>query len=291
MPLKPATRLDYGARIARSMALLARDPGRVTSLEELAAEAAFSPYHFHRIYRMMSGETPAETLVRLRLHQAASELIRGSAPVEKVARKAGYSGAASFTRAFRAAHGIPPAAYRARGGSGAVLRCSATPREDSSMHDVTIRELPPLRLAMIGHSGDYQRISAAFDRLEAWARARGLTGPETRFFGIYHDDPHSVAREALRSEAALTVPASAQGDDDVRIVDMPALRVAALRFQGPYAELECGYDALYRDWLPGSGEEPETLPAMEEYLNDCKALPPTEWLTDIMVPLKARVPA
>jgi DNA gyrase inhibitor GyrI len=42
---------------------------------------------------------------------------------------------------------------------------------------------------------------------------------------------------------------------------------------------------------PQAGEEPDEHPVMGEYLNDCRRLPPAEWLTDILLPPRARVPA
>ncbi|WP_376093477.1 GyrI-like domain-containing protein [Roseomonas sp. CCTCC AB2023176] len=287
---KPATLLDHGARIARAMALIARDPARAVPLEELAEAAAFSPCHFHRIYRHLAGETPAETRNRLRLSTAAAELVRGQAPVAQVAKRAGFSGAATFTRAFAAAYGIPPAAYRARRGLGAVLR-QPTLIEEAIMAEVTIRTLPALRLAVLPHRGPYTDIGSAFDRIAAWAAARGLVGPDSRFFARYFDDPGSVPDAQLRSEAGLTVPPHVTGDGEVRIVEVSALRAAVLRYQGPYAELEGAYTTLYRDWLPTSGEEPSDEPCLEEYLNDPKELPPAEWLTDVILPLRERVPA
>ena len=83
MPATPATQLDYGRRIARVMAHVADRLDRTPTLEELAAVAAFSPCHFHRIYRAMAGEAPAETLARARLSRAAVELLRSGAPVER----------------------------------------------------------------------------------------------------------------------------------------------------------------------------------------------------------------
>jgi AraC family transcriptional regulator len=130
-----------------------------------------------------------------------------------------------------------------------------------------------------------------FDRLMAWAGARGLIGPDTRFIGLYHDDPTSVAEQDLRSDACVTVPGDVAADDGVRIIDLPPTRVAALTFKGPYAELESAYSWLYREWLPTSGEEPDDQPCREDYLNDCRTLPPSEWLTMVMMPLKARVQA
>jgi AraC family transcriptional regulator len=279
---KTDTLLAYGTRIARAMALLAADPARTPRLEELAEAAAFSPYHFHRVYRLLAGETPAETLSRLRLSRAAADLLKTPLPLERVARRAGFGSVAAFARAFRAAYGIPPGAYREAGGIGFAI-----PEEDS-VTPIRFDELPPLRLAAIAHRGAFDNMGGTFDRLMAWAGARGLIGEQTRFFGLYHDDPTSVPESELRSDAALTVGPEVQADGEVRIIETPRLRVAVLRHQGPYAELEAAYDQLYGAWLPGSGEEPEDHPVMEEYLNDCRALPPTEWLTDILLPIKRR---
>ena len=287
MPVKTRTLHDYGRRVARAMAHLAANLDRTPGLEELAAVAAFSPFHFHRVYREIAGETPAETLARGRLSRAAHELLRTQQPIARIARRAGFGSAAAFTRAFRAAHGIPPGAYRARGGIGAIAR-PAQQTETPAMHAVTIREEPAMRLAILPHRGAYTGIGAVFDRLMPWAGARGLIGPETRFIALYLNDPGTVAEADLLSEAGVTVPPGTPGEGEVTIREVPALRVAVLRFQGPYAELEDAYGWLYGTWLPESGEEPADAPPMEDYLNDCRTLPPAEWLTEILLPLKPR---
>lgn len=279
---KTDTLLAYGTRIARAMALLAADPARSPRLEELAEAAAFSPYHFHRVYRLLAGETPAETLSRLRLSRAAADLLKTSLPLERVARRAGFGSVPAFARAFRSAYGIPPGAYRGAGGIGFAI-----PEEDP-MSPIRIEELPALRLATLPHRGAFEAIGGAFDRLMAWAGARGLIGPETRFIALYLDDPTSMPEAQLRSEAAITIGPEVVPEGEVGLREVPALRVAVLRHQGPYAELEAAYDQLYGAWLPGSGEEPADYPVMEEYLNDCRSLPPAEWLTDILLPIRRR---
>ena len=53
--MKPDQRSRYATRIERAIALLERSlvKGDVPSLADLAAEAAMSEYHFHRIFRLM----------------------------------------------------------------------------------------------------------------------------------------------------------------------------------------------------------------------------------------------
>jgi AraC family transcriptional regulator len=281
---RPGTRIDYGRRIARAMALIAADPARPPSLEAMAEAAAFSPFHFHRIYREMTGETPAETLARERLSRAAAMLVRDGLPVAQVAKRCGYGSAAAFTRAFRAAYGTPPAAYRDSGGIGRPLPPAT--QEDRGMFEVTIRDEAALRLAALPHRGKYEAIGTVYDRLLAWAGARGLVTPEARCIALYHDDPHSVPEKDLRSDAGITVAPGVAGSEGVRIIELPPTRAAMLVFKGPYAELERAYGWLYREWLPNSGEEPGDQPAREDYLNDPRVLPPSEWLTAVIMPLK-----
>lgn len=281
------TALDYSRRIDRVMAHMADHLDDVLELPDLAAIASFSPYHFHRIYRSITGETVAETLRRLRLHRAAGDLVMRTMPVAAIARRAGYGSVAAFTRVFGAVYGATPARYRQQG--RLVMPDASTRNQELPMQSVSIADRPPIRLAALPHQGSYMEIGTAFDRLMAWAAPRGLLGPATRSFGIYYDDPNAVPVARLRSDATVSIPdTTAAVDAPARIVDLAGGRHAVLRHRGPYAELENAYRWLYKEWLPASGEEPDDRPCFEEYLNNPRELPPAEWLTDICLPLAAR---
>jgi hypothetical protein len=66
------TRSDYAMRLERVFRWLADHLDDTLDLARLAEVAAMSPYHFHRTYHAMQGETAAETVRRRRLHRAAS---------------------------------------------------------------------------------------------------------------------------------------------------------------------------------------------------------------------------
>lgn len=283
---RPATLHDYGARVQRAIAHMAANLDRELDLETLAGVACFSPYHFHRLFRELTGHTVAETLRRMRLNRAAAALVQGKAPLPTIARRCGYGSVAAFTRAFRAMYGIPPASYRQRGRLVPSAPTAPHPTEPV-MYEVAFTEFPAIRVAGIDHLGPFAEMGGSFDRLFAWARARGLDTPEARSFGIYYDDPKSVPEAQLRSVACLSVGPEVVAEGPVRLLDIEAGPCARIVHRGPYAELEAAYTWLYRDWLPSSGLEPADRPCVEEYLNDCHALPPSEWLTAIHLPLVA----
>src|SRR5450830_655952 len=76
---------NYRTRIARVVAALVADPMAVHSLEKLAGIAHFSPFHFHRLYRSLVGETIGDTIRRLRLAQAATLLGENRSSVTEIA--------------------------------------------------------------------------------------------------------------------------------------------------------------------------------------------------------------
>lgn len=284
---RPATARSYAARIARVIAALHAAPDRDWRLEELAAIACFSPFHFHRVYRAICDETPEETRRRLLLHRAAGDLIRSARGMEQIARRAGYRSVAAFTRAFATSHGRPPAAYRSGRGTG---RMSSTRRKEeqamTAQYDVTFAEEPGRVLIGVAHRGAYQHIGAAFERLGALAHGAGLD-PGRPMIGVYYDDPATVAEKDLRAFAALESSADAPAPPGAERRDLASGPAASIVHIGPYAELPQAWDWFYGQWLPQSGREPADAPPYEVYLNDPRDTPPARLQTRIVIPLKA----
>ena len=71
--MKPETLNSYKTRILRSLLYLQAHLDETVSLDEMAAVACFSPYHFHRIFRGMVRESVAEHIRRLRLERSAHQ--------------------------------------------------------------------------------------------------------------------------------------------------------------------------------------------------------------------------
>jgi AraC family transcriptional regulator len=139
-------RNGYGERVQRVVDYLAEHLDESLDLETLARVACFSPYHFHRVYRALLGETVSDTVRRLRLHRAAIDLLNRELSIERTACRAGYASQAAFTRAFRAEYGRPPAGYR-----GARRDAELYQERNPGMYQVEIITLPGMRVAAIQH--------------------------------------------------------------------------------------------------------------------------------------------
>lgn len=90
-------------------------------LPQIAASAAFSPYHFQRLFNRTYGESPHRYLTRTRLAAARRLLEQTDRPVTQICFDVGFHSPGSFSTLFRESVGHPPSRYRARWYRGADL--------------------------------------------------------------------------------------------------------------------------------------------------------------------------
>lgn len=275
---------SYEARLGRVTDYIYDHLDEEIDLAVLSDIACLSPWHWHRIYQAFHGETIAATVRRLRLQRAAGHLAEGALPIAEVARRSGFGSVQAFTRAFRAAFGMPPARFR--DGGGPVRLQPHRPPGDPLMHDVEIRAMPARTAVCVDHVGPYMDIGRAFATLHARLGALDRLPAGAAMVGIYYDDPSAVPEPALRSRAGFLVDRLFPAEPPLAFTEVAAGPYAVLRYKGPYAHMRTAYGWLYGEWLVGSGREPADAPLLEAYLNAPVDTPPTELLTEICLPLK-----
>lgn len=297
--MRAPTEADYRKRILRVLIYVQRHLDEPLSVEELARVAGFSPFHFHRIFRGMVGEALYDHVRRLRLERAAMRL-RGRRSVIEVALEAGYDSHPGFTRAFRAAFGQSPSAFRRTRGvlpsrpagqvsfAGAGGPVSFTARDTGGRRmEANIVTLPERRVAFVRHVGPYGSGGEAWQKLFAWAGPRGMFPPRTPFFGLCWDDPEITPAERLRYDACCVVGDGAASEGEVGVQQVAGGEYARTVHRGPYEELGETYARLCGEWIPAQGREIRGAPSVEIYLNDPRSTPPAERLTEIYIPLEA----
>jgi AraC family transcriptional regulator len=297
--MKDGTFEDYQARMLRVLVHIQQNLDDALSLEELAACAHFSPFHFHRIFRGLVGESVKEHVRRLRLERAAHRLRHGGQPITEIALDAGYQTLESFTRAFQRMFKQSPTEFRIRHSvvaygpspSGVHFIAEGTlnnfhpARSQGLPLVVRIEHLPEMRVAFVRHVGPYEETDAAYEHLMAWAGRHGLLKPPVTVFGIAYDDPTVTAPARLRYDAALIVPPDLTSEGEVGVQTIPGGRFAVTTHRGSYETLGETYTRFCGEWLPLSGLELLAAPALEFYRNSPQDTPPQELLTDIYMPL------
>ncbi len=81
-------------------------------VEKLASVANFSPAYFAKLFRRLTGNTPAKYIREIRLLRAKEYLAASDDPIEAISDSLGFCSPSHFIRVFKKAEGITPASYR-----------------------------------------------------------------------------------------------------------------------------------------------------------------------------------
>lgn len=294
------TAKEYRRRIALAMNYISGHLTEDLSLDDIAKAAAFSPFHFHRIFKAVTGETVGEFTRRLRLEMAANKLIAPRhQPVTEIAQDCGFSTSQNLAKAFRAHFGMSPTEYRnrktgnaARNPEDVFLAALAHhfPHQNqtgSNTMKAEITELPGYEVAFVRKLGPYGKETAqsAFGELMRWAGPKGLIGRET-MLGVYWDNPEVTPPEKCRTDACITVPPGTPADRAVGLQTIAGGPYAVCHFELTGDSFKAAWDEAY-SWLVTGGYECTDQPCLEVY----RATPETnngKWLVDICIPLKRK---
>ena len=296
--------LSYQERLNRVLRHIENNLDDHSDLDALAEVACFSPYHFHRIFTAMMGESVAAYVRRLLLQRASSQLSFTKESVTQIALGAGYDSLDAFTRAFRAYFGVSPSEYRRTGGS--LVRAQ---KQDSTQQlfyhlapdalpmEVRVKKFSPVPVAALRYTGPYDDCAPAWTHLIGALASRDLLAENAVGYGVGHDNPDVTPKEKCRMEVCVSLPdgATAEAPAVKELLHDKELYLrkiggsfdyAAMLVAGPYSLLHPAYRSLYGEWLPQSGREPADDPGFEIYYNCPETTAPEDLMTEIFVPLK-----
>lgn len=111
---QPSASLDP-KRLKRVLDLIECRLASELTLEDLAAEACLSPFHFSRLFRRATGLTPHRYVTERRVRAAKEMLALGRASLVEIALETGFGSQANFNRVFRKATGVSPGNFKKAG--------------------------------------------------------------------------------------------------------------------------------------------------------------------------------
>lgn len=281
---KSKTLQSYKNRIKKVQNYIENHLDENITLEDLAEVANFSPYHFHRIFSCLVGETVKNYIKRLRMQRAARQIISTNAKILDIALNASFESAESFTRAFQDLFNTQPSKFRHEQRETRLATIKSFKLGDIKNMQVTIKNVEKFRVACVRHIGPYNECAPAFEKLLACKSIK--FGPNTKLLGICYDDPEITEPAKIRYDACITVDSNFQGEKDIDVKEIGGGKYAITRHIGPYSELYKTYRALCGMWIPQNGYEHRSEPPFEIYLNDAKTTKPEDLITEIYIPIK-----
>jgi AraC family transcriptional regulator len=289
--VKPSQRRIYAGRIDKVVAHVAARlaEGVAPSLGELADIAGLSEYHFHRVFRLMTGETLSSTVQRLRLAISLSALSAPTAAVADATAIGAYATTQSYARALKARTGRAPTA--ARGRPAEIDRLQAELRRASPEVSgvgpavgIEIVSFEPLTIVALRNVGDYSELNGGY------ARLFGLLPDVTAVTGLYgvpYDDPPETAAHLCRFDCCVSLgdPAGALGVAELRELHIAAGPCARLQQTGSYDQTWQNLDSLYGYLLDASEWSLGAAPPFVHYLDDPDVSPLEDLRAELYLPV------
>ena len=298
--VKPETESFYARVVQHAIEHVASHLDEALELQAIAKRACVSPFHFHRVFRGMVGETLVELGRRLRMERAAWRLLHTDKPITVIAFDAGYETHEAFSRAFRLSYAEAPSAFRRRRRARIELAapCGIHFRDEGNVPafiprnsggrtmQVETESYPELRVAAVRHIGPYIRINEAFARLDQLAVPKQLfRWPGMAMVAMFYDDPDTTPADQLRSDAGLVVPNDLTLPDGLTEQRIPAGEYASTTHVGPYEQLGDTWARCMGEWLPASGRRLGPGVSYEVYHNTPMDTPKEKLRTELRIPL------
>lgn len=294
-PKKPRTTRRHLSRIGDVLTYIHQTVDGSLSLRELARRAGYSPFHFHRVFHAIVGESLQQHIRRLKLERAAHQLRETHSSVTQVASWAGYLTPESFSRAFTAHFGVPPRQFRlgtprdeppaarVRYDPGGVARLNPPLRAPRIA--VRVDWIPTLHVAAVRHVGPYEEADEALGKLLRWAESCGLLRAAPTLLGAAYDDPTITHPSRLRYDAAIVLPSEVRVGKGVARRTLAGGHYAMTTHRGPYETLGDAYTRICGDWMELNNRRPGNGPALEFYRRVPAEGSSDSCLTDVCMPL------
>ena len=287
MASRPTTFDTHQAQINQALFYIQEHLDELPTLEELAAVASFSPFHFHRLFRAFTGESVSRYVRRIRLERAIHRLRFTTTDVTTIALDAGYETPSAFNKAFKKAYGVTPTQFR----ETAVLNIQKSNVQNKKQIVANLKPkietIPEQKVLFVRKTGAYAHSStAAWQLLMSFMYSKRLMRKETRFLGVSYDSPDITDEDKLRYDACVTIDKDVQPQGDVRQQTIGGGRYAIFLHRGPYENFDETFNAIYGDWLPRHDKHLRETPVFEEYLNrDPRRTKPENLRTKVYIPI------
>jgi len=263
---------------------------RAPTLNNVAIASGMSKFHFHRVYKLVSGETCSETITRLRIARGAAALEGLGTSITEAALAAGYASSQAFAKAIKRELSTSASTLRSDPKRLAnTVRTLLEPSHAASKQEfpptrVEICSLDPLEVILVRTKNKYPDLAETYWRL---VEAAGEPQNIRAIIGLPHRDISTFEDADFIFDCAL-LPFHAA---ECLLTDVVSHSIASgtyllVRHKGPDADLPPALDALYTAVLTQPDIRLANTPCIHHFIDDPEEIDEAECRTDIYVKIE-----
>ncbi|MCX2743331.1 GyrI-like domain-containing protein [Mangrovivirga sp. M17] len=305
MPLSnKETQIDYKIRINKVFQFIDNNLDADLSLSRVSEVAAFSPFHFHRIFKYITGETLNEFVTRRKIEKSALDLLHKDLTITEIAFKNGFKDNSSFTRAFKKFYSISPSEFKKQNPNrfSKIRQLDSKNGQDLSDYEkylcvidnlkkhidmnakveiINTEKLPLAYLSVIGP----KNLPDAFQKIMRWATPKGLMNEQTKMATIYHDSFKVTEADKVRISACMLInkPVETEGEIELTAIE-PGKHIKG-SFEIGLDEFEKSWRGLFV-WMNDNGYKKADKDPFEIYHNNFNEHPEKKAIVDFYIPIE-----
>ena len=295
---KNKTQTEYVRRVNKAIEFIVTHLDENISLDDVAQASHFSPYHFHRIFQGIVGETVNDYVSRKKMEKAACTVVgKLELSITDIAELGGFSSGANFSKAFKQYFGVSPSQVRnpkeqhnskigkiySKYGKAFKVQdlysqfvtdsvIFEADKLEKMLMDIKVEHMDEKQVAYLTSPKGYalDGIFETWDKISNWAASKGVPDYEKKRYALCHDNPMITPEEKCRYDACIEI---ADDTDVIAPFDkstIPAGKYAIAYFKGEGDKVSNWYMEMYTNWFPTSGFEPDCYPSVAHYLNDAR---------------------
>jgi AraC family transcriptional regulator len=290
---------EYRKRMNAAINFINKNYSHDLSLDDIAQEAHFSKYHFHRIFKAFTEETVSNYIRRIRLENGANKLLIDSGKtITDIAFECGFNSSQNFATAFKKKFNLSPKEYRTTNTIEdwglKTEKENRISKFDKRINNTSDNNFWINLIMMPSYHVVYERILGQYNfNASNYAFEKLLSRTNTYFdtsssmlLGIVWDNPEITNPENCRYDACLTIPSSVKFDGNVETqITAEGEYVVGHCEVSSYTDLEFIYDQIYSTWFSDNDYFPADSAPYEIYLNNPINHPRGNFLIEICIPV------
>lgn len=215
---------EYKKRIVKTIQFINNNLDLELSLEKVSEIAAYSPFHFHRIFRLITDETVQNYITRKRIEKSAFYLaLRKNLSIKDIYYQFGFSNHSAFNRTFKKYYGTSPSEFRKSAPENfhkIQFKQSKNGQIDTVFDQylcnienllnwrnmnlkIKVTELQEMNLAAVMSLG-IANVESSYNILIDWAKTKKLFPKENvKMLSVYHDSFKVTPPDKVRIHACM----------------------------------------------------------------------------------------
>ncbi|WP_027372126.1 GyrI-like domain-containing protein [Chryseobacterium sp. UNC8MFCol] len=225
---------EYKKRIVKAIQYIDAHLDTDLSLEKVAEISVYSPFHFHRIFKLVTGETLQNYIIRKKTEKSAFYLaLRKDLQIKDIYFDLGFSNYSVFSKTFKKYYGIPPSEFRKAAPETfyKILQIQSKNGQVDTVFSqyichienllnwtkmnlkIEVKEMPEMNLAAVMSLG-ITNVEPSFNVLVDWAKKKKLfPGENIKMLSVYHDSFKVTPADKVRIHACMLLDEKLEGTD------------------------------------------------------------------------------